>query len=164
MDYRTAEPGDVPLTTGEDIGKITWPTVSADAGRFFGDFEGAGPHAYPRNIWDPAEFHGSFETNCDGLDLELRVTPAANGMAAVALSLRLPGAGQRGIGSRSLHLAARVRETWLREVARDERARSGQCRSIIDATLALAGVPGQRTVRILESGLSLREAATHLRA
>lgn len=158
-----AELGELPPTTGEDIGKITWPRVSAEPGKVSTDLEGAGPHAYPAHEWNTAEFHGVYESCAAGLSQEMRIAPEGNGMAIVDIALRLPGNGAQPWEKRSVHLVAHVRETWLSEVARGAAGRTEQGQRIVSATLALSLVPGQHTVAVIEDRLSARDAAAMLR-
>lgn len=158
-----SEISESPPTTGEDIGKITWPRVSAEPGKVSTDLEGAGPHAYPAHQWHEGAFHGVYESCHAGLAQELRIAPGESGMAVIDISLRLPGNGRQAWEKRSVHLAARVRDTWLSEVARGAIGRMEQGQRIIEATLALALVPGQHTVSIMEDRLAARDVAAMLR-
>lgn len=158
-----AELGELPPTTGEDIGKITWPRVAAEPGKVSSELEGAGPHAYPARTWNTVEFHGVYESCALGLSQEMRISPEENGMALVDIALSLPGNGGHAWEKRSVNLVAHVRESWLSEVARGASGRAEQGQRIVRATLALALVPGQHTVAIMEERLSARDAAAMLR-
>lgn len=159
MNTSTTDATSTAPTTGEDIGKITWPQVAAEPGKNAGELEGAGPHAYLAVTASGAEFQGHYEACHAGLSEKLRVSLEGNGVATVEAVLRLPGNGQNAWEKRSVSLVAHVRESWVGDVSRGALTRQEHGRHIIDAVVALALVPGQRTVSVVEEGLSVRDAA-----
>ena len=163
LDVHSIESTEPAPTTGEDIGKITWPGVPAEPGHSHAELEGAGPHV-PPHFGRPADtpFRGVLEAGQRGLHAQLRVTTASTGLARVDLVLRLPGNGAAPSETRTLRMEARVRESWLTEIARGAATRIEQGHRIIAATGALATIPGQHTVAIVEEGLALEDGVAAL--
>lgn len=152
-DAETIEGSSSSLSTGEDIGKITWPRVSAEPGHVAGEYEGVGPHSYLAEPAPPVP-HGNYSLQIGGKPGSLDVEFGADGMVSLQYAA---GDGVFASGGRVLRLRATVRQSWVTESARGATTRAEQGLRIARALAALASLPGQHTVVIEEQGMSAAE-------
>ncbi len=158
MDVESTEGTESSLTTGEDIGKITWPRVAAEPGHVQGEYEGVGPHSY-HNEPAPQVPNGTYDVTSADRPGSLEVEFVADGMATLHYQA---GDSVFAAGGRLLRLSAAVRQSWVTETARGSATRGEQGLRIARALVGLASLPGQRTVAIEESGLTVHESLASL--
>jgi hypothetical protein len=146
------------LSTGssDDISEMTWPQVAAGvdspapepADAMYGAF------AQPRRDG----FVGQYEFSRQGLAGKLEVRrQRAGGLDCVALELRLPTNHAGSRRPRTLWLSADVRASWIAEATRGASTRCDEGDRLIGAIAGLALLPGQRTVRVIEDGITLHD-------
>jgi hypothetical protein len=143
-----------------DIGEMTWPQVPASAEAPQQEVESIHAFAHAR----PEGVAGRYEFAQRGLagTLEVRAQRGNAGMDCVMLQLRLPANHPASGRPRVLWLSADVRASWIAEATRGTCSRRDAGDRLVSAFAALAMLPGQRTVRAVEDGISAHDGLVAL--